>query len=205
MDCDFPPPLLDDLRRRLDALGPERIWRPVPAPDGSLLAPGDGSDTTDLEHYIGNLDVAGKSVADLGCNLGYFTFLTKRLGAIQVLGLDIDPEIIHAANQLARLHQTPNISFQAGDFLRQPPPTPCDMALLIDFIGRQIIAKGRIQTVANAARAWGKTELFFTLRPVYRLDDLPTTAQTLHQHYPGFLRDNTFFLAETVAHALGPD
>lgn len=193
------------LRQRLAALGPTRVWRPVPAPDGSLLAPGDGCDTADLEHYIGNLDVAGKSVADLGCNLGYFTFMAKRLGAASVLGLDIDPEIIAVAEELARLHQFADVAFLACDFLRQPPPVPCDMAMLIDFIGRQIISKGRVGVVAQAAKAWGRAELFFTLRPVYRLDDLPASPETLAAHYPGFVREGAFFLAETLAQALGPD
>ncbi|KHK01078.1 methyltransferase domain-containing protein [Desulfovibrio sp. TomC] len=205
MPSQSPHPETATLRRLLDALGPARIWRPVPAPDGSLLAPGDGSDTADLEQYIGDLDVAGKSVADLGCNLGYFTFMACRLGAARVLGLDIDPEIIHAANRLAALHQAANVAFLASDFLRQPPETPCDMALLIDFIGRQIVCKGRVGLVANAAKCWGRRELFFTLRPVYRLDDLPVDPQTLRQHYPGFVYDNAFHLAHALAHALGPD
>ncbi|MHC1791733.1 methyltransferase domain-containing protein [Solidesulfovibrio sp.] len=199
------PPAQAELRRILDRLGPKRVWRPVPAPDGSLLATGDGSDTTDLEHYIGSLDVAGKSVADLGCNLGYFSFLAHRRGASRVLGLDIDTEIVEAANTLAGLHQLPSVTFAACDFLRQTPLPPCDMALLIDFIGRQIIAKGRVPLVAEAAKNWGTDELFFTLRPVYRLDDLPAAPETLRQHYPGFVRDNAFFLAETLGHALGPD
>ena len=193
------------IRRLLDALGPARVWRPVPAPDGSLLAPGDGCDTTDLEHYIGNLDVAGKSVADLGCNLGYFTFMAKRLGAVSVLGLDIDPEIIAAAEELAKLHKVTGVAFLACNFLRQPPAVPCDMAMLIDFIGRQIISKGRVGDVARAATAWGESQLFFTLRPVYRLDDLPASPKTLAAHYPGFVREGAFFLAEALAHALGPD
>lgn len=200
-----PHPTRSDIRRLLDALDPQRIWRPVPAPDGSLLAPGDGSDTTDLERYIGNLDVAGKSVADLGCNLGYFTFMAKRLGAAHVVGLDIDTEIIHAAGQLARLHDLPDVTFTACDFLRQTPHPPCDMAMLIDFIGRQIISKGRVGLVADAAKNWGSRELFFTLRPIYRLDDLPVSPQTLDALYPGFVRDDAFFLAEALSHALGPD
>ncbi|WP_075356505.1 methyltransferase domain-containing protein, partial [Desulfovibrio sp. DV] len=203
MRSESSPPEMARLHHLLAALGPQRIWRPVPAPDGSLLAPGDGSDTSELERYIGDLDVAGKSVADLGCNLGYFTFMARRLGASRVLGLDIDPEIIHIANELAALHQTTNVAFLAVDFLRQPPKAPCDMAMLIDFIGRQIISKGRVGLVAQAAKNWGRRELFFTLRPIYRLDDLPASPQALDAHYPGFVHDNAFHLADALAQALG--
>ena len=200
-----PPPALAHIRRLLNALDPASVWRPVPAPDGSLLAPGDGCDTTDLEHYIGNLDVTGKSVADLGCNLGYFSFMVRRLGAARVLGLDCDQQIIRLAGQLASLHQLTDVEFRACDFLRQAPAAPCDMAMLIDFIGRQIISKGRVGLVAGAAKTWGAREIFFTLRPVYRLDDLPALPETLAAHYPGFVRENAFFLVEALAHALGPD
>ena len=204
MDSPLPVPQAH-IRKLLAALGPGRIWRPVPAPDGSLLAPGDGCDLKDLEGYIGNLDVAGKTLADLGCNLGYFTFLARRCGATRVLGLDCDPEIIHIAGLLATLHNVTGVAFTACDFLRQAPPAPCDMALLIDFIGRQIIAKGRVGLVANAAKNWGAHELFFTLRPVYRLNDLPASPEHMHALYSGFVRDDAFFLAEALAHALGPD
>ncbi|WP_246197981.1 methyltransferase domain-containing protein [Solidesulfovibrio aerotolerans] len=204
MDSPLPPPL-SHIRTLLAALGPERIWRPVPAPDGSLLAPGDGCDLRDLEGYLGNLDVAGKTVADLGCNLGYFTFLARRCGATRVLGLDSDPEIIHIAGQLATLHRLTDVTFTACDFLRQAPPSPCDMALLIDFIGRRIITKGRIGLVATAAKHWGAHELFFTLRPIYQLSDLPASPDLLQAHYPGFVRGDAFYLADALAHALGPD
>ena len=197
-------PALEALRARLDALGPGRVWRPVPAPDGSLLAPGDGSDTADLRDYIGDLDVAGKTVADLGCNLGYFSFMARRLGARRVVGCDVDPEIVALAGELARLHGLGDVAFTAVDFLLQKPETPCDMTLCIDFIGRQVVSKGRVPQVAAANAAWGARELFFTLRPVYRLEDLPAPPETLARLYPGFVRDGCFFLAETLAHCLGP-
>ena len=199
-----PQPTIDDIRQLLARLGPSRIWRPVLAPDGSRIAPaGDGREIPDLDNYIGNLKLAGKTVADLGCNLGYFAFLAQKRGAKAALGLDIDPEIIHAANQLSRLHDTAEVSFQTCDFLRHAPETPCDMAMLIDFIGRQIIAKGRVKTVVAAAKNWACREIFFTLRPVYNLDDLPLPQQALEQLYPGFIRDKAFYLAQYLAHEIG--
>ena len=73
------------LRAALAALGPGRVWRPVPGPDGTLLAPGRGPGPECLDAYVAGLDVAGKTVADLGCNLGYFAFLAARC----LLGLPI--------------------------------------------------------------------------------------------------------------------
>lgn len=171
------------------------IWRPVPAPDGRLLAPGDGSDTSELERYIGDLDVAGKSVADLGCNLGYFTFMARHLGASRILGLDIDPEIIHVANELAALHQADNVAFP-GHRLSAAAAWRARPGHAHRLHRRQIISKGRVRLVAQAAKNWRTPRTVFTLRPIYRLDDLPASPQDLDAHYPGFVHDNAFHLAD---------
>jgi ribosomal protein L11 methyltransferase len=189
----------------LAALGPTRVWRPVLGPDGErLAAAGDGREIPELDDYIGNLELAGKTVADLGCNLGYFAFLARRRGAARVLGLDIDPDVIDVAQALARFHNAPEVTFAACDFLRAVPETPCDLAMLVDFIGRGIIVKGRVRAVVAAAGNWASREIFFTLRPVYALDDLPVARKVLEGLYPGFVRDDAFYLAEFVAHELGP-
>lgn len=205
MSSEKRPPTVDDIRRLLAELDPASIWRPVLGPDGGrIVAAGDGREIPELDEYIGNLDLAGKTVADLGCNLGYFAFLARRRGAVKTLGLDIDPEVIRVATAIARLHDAPDVAFLACDFLRVVPETPCDVAMLIDFIGRQIIAKGRVKAVVAAARNWASREIFFTLRPVYALDDLPVDQAALEGLYPGFVRDDAFYLAEFVAHELGP-
>jgi ribosomal protein L11 methyltransferase len=206
MPPDFPAADgLDRLRAKLAALGPERVWRPVPGPAGDLLAAGDGSAPAVLDGYLAGLDVAGKTVADLGCNLGYYSFLVRRMGARAVLGCDIDPEIIRLAEALAAIHGLTEVRFATMDFLRRRPETPCDMALLIDFIGRQTVAKGRLSAVAAAASAFGSREIFCVLRPVYAVADLPLPAQDLARLHPGFVRQDRFFLAECLAALLGPD
>lgn len=199
------PETADRIRTLLGALGPKRVWRPVPGPEGDLLASGDGSDPADLDAVLDHVDVAGKSVADLGCNLGFFSFLACRRGARQVVGCDISPEIIHAARLLATAHGLTDVCFVATNFLRNKPEAPCDMALLIDFIGRRIIARGRLAMVAAAATSWGARELFFTMRPSYEVDDLPLPPEDLERFYPGFVRQDRFFLVECLAAILGPD
>lgn len=203
MPTEIPP--LEAARQLLAGLDPACVWRPVYSPDGTLLAPGHGPGPDELESYVGNLDVAGKSVVDLGCNLGYFAFRAARRGATRVLGCDVDPAVIRTARELARLHGLDNVEFSACDFLCEPPAAPpCEMAMLIDFIGRGVITKGRLQSVAAAAVAWASDELFFTLRPAYRLDDLPASPAELKRLYPGHVRDGHFHLAEALAEQLGP-
>lgn len=199
-----PPTAGPSLRALLAALGPGCVWRPVPGPDGGLLALGDGANQNFLNAYLAGLDVAGKSVADLGCNLGYFSFLVRRMGAREVIGLDSTPEIIRVAEALAAVHGLTGIRFVVMDFLRQRPETPCDMALLIDFIGRRTIAKGRLSDVAVAATAWGARELLFTLRPSYPVDELPLPPQALRRLYPGFVHQGRFWLLDCLTASLGP-
>lgn len=197
-------PVLTQIRDLLDKLGPGRVWRPVPGPDGRLLARGSGPDVELLSGYVAGLDVAGKSVADLGCNLGFFSFLAARNGARRVLGCDSDPEVVVTARLLGHLYGLPRVEFTSLDFLARSPEAPCDMALFIDFVGRGVITKGKLAAVAAAAAAWARREAFFTLRPVYRLDDLPLEADRLAALYPGTVRQGHFHTVEALAALLGP-
>ena len=192
------------LRAALAALGPGRVWRPVPGPDGTLLATGRGPGPECLDAYVAGLDVAGKTVADLGCNLGYFAFLAARNGACRVLGCDSDPEIAAAANLLARLHGHTNVAFTALDFLASPAPERFDLALFVDFVGRGVVAKGRLAAVAAAAEAWARHEAFFTLHLAYELEELAVAPDILAARHPGCVRDGRVFVAEALAALLGP-
>jgi tRNA (mo5U34)-methyltransferase len=43
------------------------------------------------------LDLRGKSVLDIGCNAGFYSFEMKRRGAARVLGIDASPEYLEQA------------------------------------------------------------------------------------------------------------
>jgi ribosomal protein L11 methyltransferase len=192
---------LADLLARLD---PGQIWRPVPGPDGTLLARGSGPDVKTLKTFVAGLDFTGKSVIDLGCNLGFFTFLACRLGAVSALGLDSDPEVVAAASLLAELHGLPQARFAVRDFLAEPGEDQADLVLAIDFIGRGVIAKGRLRAVLTAASGLARREMFFTLRPIYALADLPAPQNKMREIYGDFIRRGRLHLAECVGAWLGP-
>ena len=81
------------MRARIDALGP---WFQNMRLDGEWTAPA---------HFLGDYpavkfagfndallpDVTGKSVLDIGCNAGFYSFEMKRRGAARVLGIDTEP------------------------------------------------------------------------------------------------------------------
>lgn len=82
----------DDIRRQAEALGP---WFHNLDLKGVPTAP---------EHFLGDYpaikwrrfanaiphDLTGKSVLDIGCNGGFYSFELKRRGAARVLGIDFD-------------------------------------------------------------------------------------------------------------------
>ena len=195
-----------ELAAILAAVGPENIWRPVLDERGRRLAEGIGLPDDGLPADLAGLDFAGKSVADLGANFGYYTFLAARLGAHLAVGVEQHPEVVRGARLLARLLRVDNARFVRSDFLAEPPAEACDTAMMIDIIGKRIIAKGKLAAVLDAARAWGRRELVFTFRPIYALKDLGLTAARLKQLYPtARITDGRFLLLDFVRDFYGPD
>ncbi|HLI77053.1 MAG TPA: TIGR04290 family methyltransferase [Acidobacteriaceae bacterium] len=94
------------LRQRIDELGP---WFHNLRLRGIETAP---------EHFLGNYpevkfesfraalpaDMNGKSVLDIGCNAGFYSFEMKRRGAARVLGLDTDPGYLRQARFAAEVN-----------------------------------------------------------------------------------------------------
>ena len=48
----------------------------------------------------------GKSVFDLGCRFGYFCFFAEERGAVDILGVDVDPENIRKARLLGEIRKS---------------------------------------------------------------------------------------------------
>src|SRR5579875_1338742 len=94
------------LQRRIQELGP---WFHNLRLRGIETAP---------EHFLGNYpevkfesfraalpaDMNGKSVLDIGCNAGFYSFEMKRRGAARVLGLDTDPGYLRQARFAAEVN-----------------------------------------------------------------------------------------------------
>lgn len=89
----------EELRRRIEELGP---WFHNLRLRGIETAP---------DHFLGNYpevkfesfraalpeDLTGKSVLDIGCNAGFYSFEMKRRGAARVVGIDSDPGYLRQA------------------------------------------------------------------------------------------------------------
>jgi ribosomal protein L11 methyltransferase len=204
MDLSEKKALTEKLSVHLAAMGDARVWRPVFSPDGTMLAKGSGPTPEALADYVSGVDFAGKTVVDLGCNLGLYSFMAARRGAVQVLGLDSDPGAVEGARMLAALHGLDNASFAVRDFLRESSPEQADMVLVIDFIGRGVIAKGRLDAVLDSATRYARKEIVVTLRPEYPLRELPTMSADILERYGSHIQGDTFKLASYAQERLGP-
>ena len=60
-------------------------------------------------------DLSGKSVLDIGCNAGFYSFEMKRRGASRVLGLDHDERYLEQARYAASVLGLKDIEFRRGD------------------------------------------------------------------------------------------
>jgi len=63
-----------------------------------------------LDLLINNYDFRGKTVLDVGCNIGYFGFELSKLGA-NYIGIDADNDSIKVANSLKDIYEVNNVEF----------------------------------------------------------------------------------------------
>ncbi len=104
-DCSASAMTDAQLAQRIDEIGP---WFHNLRLRGIRTAP---------EHFLGNYpevkfdsfrhalptDLTGKSVLDIGCNAGFYSFEMKRRGAARVLGIDTDPHYLRQARFAAEV------------------------------------------------------------------------------------------------------
>ncbi|MEZ5290447.1 MAG: 50S ribosomal protein L11 methyltransferase [Vicinamibacterales bacterium] len=78
---------------------------------------------------LGDIDVAGRTVLDVGTGSGVLAMAASFLGARQIRAVDIDPDAIDAARRSAALNALPTpIDFSTADVLGHPA-APADVVL----------------------------------------------------------------------------
>ncbi|MCH7576049.1 MAG: methyltransferase domain-containing protein [Candidatus Marinimicrobia bacterium] len=79
-----------------------------------------------LNAILEHVDVTGKSVLDLGCSGGFFSFSMAQR-ASSVVGVDADSELVETNNELAKSEGLDNLEFINGDIsvelLKKLPPS----------------------------------------------------------------------------------
>lgn len=175
--------LIEQLQVLLAKIDPTDIWRSILDNEGNVLASGVGC-FEDGIHTGHKIDFSGKSVADLGANLGHFSRFAARHGAREVHGYDLDDRLSRAATLLTSLRGMDNVHFHTCDILSDSPNTPADMALLIDVIGKSGVASGKLTGFLDALQRYGTKEIIMTVRPMYRIQkDLHSSEEALQSMY----------------------
>jgi predicted nicotinamide N-methyase len=192
---------IEELKRILRRIGPESIWRPVVTPDGQLLADGIGDENDGILRDIRGLDFQGKTVIDLGCNLGYYCFVAKKAGAARVLGIDCDERIIRGCNIIKQLYGVDDVDFQAMDITALSNDLACDIGMMIDFIGKNSIIAGMLPKFLDALESVSRREMILSIRPAYRIaKHLGNDTRGLLRKYPEkYVRNGRFYNMEYVA------
>lgn len=189
---------IEELQALLRCLGRENVWRPVVSPDNASLADGIGDENDGIVSYLHLIDFVNKTVIDLGCNLGYFSFIAKKAGATQVLGIDNDASLIRGCNIIKRLHQVEGVDFQVADILSLTGEFSFDIGMMIDFIGKNSIISGLFPKFLDVLELVSRKQMILSIRPVYRVaKHLGNDSQGLLQKYPEkYVHDGCFYALE---------
>lgn len=203
------------LRQLLDRLPANSVWHDILDAQGNCLCQGTGDPDDGMEPVLTRLNFKEKTLLDLGCNTGYNSFLALRNGARHVIGVDSDPLLIQVARLLAEknghdcvdfiegcLHDVPLVSRLAAD-----RKTTLDMVLLVDFIGKGHIRKGKLASLLGTLKQHGSREIVLTVRPLYRIrkhfgmseEEFRTT------HPTSRIRGKHYFAALDIVDSMGAD
>lgn len=191
---------LQELMEILRQVGPENIWRPVYTPGNRLVADGIGDLCDGFPNDLQQIDFKNKTVVDVGCNFGYYTFIAKRAGASHVTGIDIDKRIIRGCRILKSLFRVEGVSFLAMDIFDSNDVGTFDTGMMIDFIGKTMVTTGIVKKYLNALERMSEKEMLLTIRPFYDVKKhLNSDFQGLTEKYQrDYIRKNSFFTIDYI-------
>ena len=156
-----------ELKKIVAEVGEDLIWRPLYDFGQTRLASGVGENIDGIDPEFKDLDFTGKSVCDLGCNMGHFSFYACERGARDVVGYDVEPKVIAGAKKLADLYSVKHVDFEICDFTKERPVRTFDMGMLIDIIGKDGIRKGKLERMLRGLEQRSESEMLLTFRPEY--------------------------------------
>jgi ribosomal protein L11 methyltransferase len=153
----------------IDRIGIKNVWRPVFDNNDQMIVDGVGRWNMLLEEALTEIDFSGKTVFDLGCNLGYYSFYAARRGAKKVVGIDFDTAVIEGCHILKKHYGVDNTTFIRADFLEEDLGKPGDIVLLLDFIGKNVILKQKLNASLRAIQWLSRGEILMSLHPEYHI------------------------------------
>lgn len=71
----------------------------------------------ELARFLGTRDLSGRSFLDIGCGSGLHALAAHRLGASEILAIDLDPQSVATARALLARFTAPRVSLLVADVL----------------------------------------------------------------------------------------
>ena len=155
------------------------------------------------------IDFAGRSVVDIGCNFGFFSFQASRLGAASVVGVDREQRVLDGCELLKRHLSLDAVAFERHD-IDDPacrlPERAFDIAMLVEFIGKTFVVENRVARALAFLERLSERELIVSVQKVYWIrKELGTTPQRLRALYPArYIDGGDFLLLDFVRDCLAP-
>ncbi len=191
------------------AIAPEHRYRTVYDADFSVLVPGKEAINADILSDFSRIDFAGRSVVDLGCNFGFFTFQARRLGAQSVVGVDREGLVLKGCEYLKQHFKIDGVSFERHD-IDDPAnlllSRRFDIAMLVEFIGKSFVAQNRVARALAFLEQLSDRELIVSVQKIYWIrKELGTTPDRLRELYPAqYIDGGDFLLLDFVRDTLAP-
>jgi SAM-dependent methyltransferase len=186
---------IEELQNLIGEVGREHVYRSIYDHQTNLLVEGTDPARDELVGDFSKINFRGKSVLDLGCNFGFFSFLARRLGAIRVLGIDNMPKIIEGCRLLTSIYGLGNIEFRVADFERlQPVDEQFDIVMLFEYIGKASLRKNKIRKLLSTLESFSKKELLLIVSPAYIIqEELEIDPARLAQYYSDKYMNKEYF------------
>lgn len=191
-------PPLQEFLTLAGAIAPEHRYRTVYDADFSILVPGKEPIDADTLDALDRIAFTGRSVVDLGCNFGFFSFQARRRGAARVLGVDREPRVLDGCELLRRYFELSHMSFECHDI--SDPACPLlsrrfDIAMLVEFIGKTFVAQNHVAPALAFLERLSESELIVSVQKVYWIrKELGTTPGRMRELYPSRYVDGGDFL-----------
>lgn len=192
-----------------DAIEPEHRYRTVYDTDFSVLVPGKEVIDPDTLTAFSRIDFAGRTVVDLGCNFGFFTFQARRLGAAEVVGVDREARVLDGCELLKRHFAVDGVAFARHD-IDDPacslPARRFDIAMLVEFIGKTFVLENRVAPALAFLERLSDRELIVSVQKIYWIrKELGTTPERMRELYPAkYVVGGDFLLLDYVRDFFAP-
>ena len=185
-----------ELKKIIADAAPKDIWRSIYDESDALLAEGHGDPCEGRPEDLCLVDFKGLSVLDVGCNFGFHSFLARRLGAREVVGVDVDAKAVRACDIQRALNRVEGVRFVLGDFTSADLGGPFDVGLLINFFGKEMILGG-IRRFLEALDRQSRSRMIVSAKWYYKISrHFGGDRETLLRHYPERYLDGDRFLIQ---------